>query len=600
MKIDPESVYKKKIIFQNQKIDKLKKIEIVLICVKLAAVLAGLFILYRITMNYREEYLFFFLSIMLFFGVISLIHEHFINRKIFLKTLISVNEDEIRSLEHQFPGRDQGQAFSDIDHNYVSDLDIFGEKSVYHFINRGETGLGKKRLAEWLKTTPAVGDPNRIRSIQEAVQELRGMVDLRQSIQVLGSSVKDNLFDAEEITGLFKETDPVYNKKILLLSMHVLPVISLTLIVLLFFGIPWWIPLIPVVIQLGINKYGVKKRNRVYALSYRLSLVLKAYSKILAQIEASPFTCSELIKMKKNLEYMGKRASSHIKRLSLIMSFFELRRNEILHPVLNTLFQWDLHCICRIEKWMKKLGSQINKWLDAVGRFEVFSTFACLRFNHPDWSFPRIQEGPFLLKAKALGHFLIHPDERINNDIFLENKGNIMIITGPNMAGKSTFLKTVGVNLALALCGGPVCAEAFTITPVKIYTSMKVSDSLDKNLSLFYAELQRLKMVLDGIKRKEKVFFLLDEMLKGTNALDRQMGAVALLKQLVGLEANGLVATHDLELTKLEKQFPKKIKNFHFDGYVEGEKLLFDYKLKEGRCKSFNALLLMKRIGIDV
>jgi len=152
----------------------------------------------------------------------------------------------------------------------------------------------------------------------------------------------------------------------------------------------------------------------------------------------------------------------------------------------------------------------------------------------------------------------------------------------------------------LALCGGPVCAEALTVTPVKIYTSMKVSDSLDKNLSLFYAELQRLKMVLDGIKRKEKVFFLLDEMLKGTNALDRQMGAVALLKQLVGLGANGLVATHDLELTKLETRFPKNIKNFHFDGYVEGDKLLFDYKLKEGRCESFNALILMRKIGIDV
>jgi DNA mismatch repair ATPase MutS len=349
-----------------------------------------------------------------------------------------------------------------------------------------------------------------------------------------------------------------------------------------------------------VNKYGSNKRNRIYSLTYRLSVILKAYSKILAEIEASSFSCRELLEMKKFLEYKNRKASSHISRLSLIMSFFELRRNEILHPIFNTLFQWDLHCIYRIEKWKKRLSSQIENWLEVVGRFEVLSTFACLHFNHPDWNFPEILEGSFLLKAKALGHFLIHPEERVDNDIFLKDEGNIMIITGPNMAGKSTFLKTVGVNLVLAFCGGPVCAEEFTVTPVNIYTSMKVSDSLDKNLSLFYAELQRLKMVLDGIKRKEKIFFLLDEMLKGTNALDRQMGALALLKQLVSLKANGLVATHDLELTKLEKQFPEKIKNFHFDGYVEGDKLLFDYKLKGGRCESFNALILMKKIGIDV
>jgi len=600
MRIDPEQAYEKKILFQNQKIDKLKKIEIVLICLKLTLVLAGIVLLYRITMDYREEYLFLFLAVLLFFGVISLIHEHFINRKNFIKTLISVNEEELRSLEHQFPGKDQGQFFTDIEHNYVSDLDIFGEKSVFHFINRAETGLGKKCLADWLKTNPVADDPDRIKSRQEAVLELSKKIDLRQSVQVLGRGIKDDLLNSVEITDLFKEPDTVSHKKTLLFGMHILPVISLTLIVLLFFGIFWWIPLLPIVIQLMINKYGSNKRNRIYSLTYRLSVVLKAYSKILAEIEASSFTCREMNEMKKILEYKNRKASSHIRNLSLIMSFFELRRNEILHPIFNTLFQWDLHCIYRIEKWKNKLSSQIDKWLDAVGRFEVLSTLACLHFNHPDWSFPEIHEGPFLLKAKALGHFLIHPNERVDNDIFLKDEGNIMIITGPNMAGKSTFLKTIGVNLVLAFCGGPVCAQEFALTPVNIYTSMKVSDSLDKNLSLFYAELQRLKMVLDGIKRKEKVFFLLDEMLKGTNALDRQMGAVALLKQLVSLKANGLVATHDLELTKLEKQFPGKIKNFHFDGYVEGDKLLFDYKLKEGKCESFNALILMRNIGIKI
>jgi DNA mismatch repair ATPase MutS len=168
------------------------------------------------------------------------------------------------------------------------------------------------------------------------------------------------------------------------------------------------------------------------------------------------------------------------------------------------------------------------------------------------------------------------------------------------MAGKSTFLKTLGVNLVLGLAGAPVCARSCRLSPFKLYTSMKVSDSLDKHLSLFYAELQRLKKILDVILRGEDVFYLLDEMLKGTNALDRQAGALALMRQLVGFKASGVVATHDLELTRLEEEIPEKIRNFHFDGYVEGDQLRFDYILKPGKCESFNALALMRKIGIKL
>ena len=213
---------------------------------------------------------------------------------------------------------------------------------------------------------------------------------------------------------------------------------------------------------------------------------------------------------------------------------------------------------------------------------------------------PEISSADFVFKATNLGHLLIPDDQRVNNDIEMDGKGKIWVITGPNMSGKSTLLKTVGVNMVLALSGAPVCAETCVLSPIKLYTNLKVSDSLDKNLSLFYAELQRLKMVIDGVAEHGKVFFLVDEMLKGTNALDRQAGAIALLKQLAASETNGFVATHDLELTKLEKDFPEKITNFHFDGYIEGDKLLFDYKLKRGKCESFNALILMRKMGIDV
>ena len=190
--------------------------------------------------------------------------------------------------------------------------------------------------------------------------------------------------------------------------------------------------------------------------------------------------------------------------------------------------------------------------------------------------------------------------ENIRNDILLKQKGNILIVTGPNMSGKTTFLKTLGVNIVLAMAGGPVCAKRFVLSPLKIYTSMKVTDSLDKKLSLFYAELQRLKMIMDAILRKEPVFFLIDEMLKGTNESDRHKGAMALIKQLVENDADGLLATHDLGLTKLEQDYAETISNYHFDGYIEEDKLLFDYELKTGICQSSNALELMKKVGIKV
>ena len=206
----------------------------------------------------------------------------------------------------------------------------------------------------------------------------------------------------------------------------------------------------------------------------------------------------------------------------------------------------------------------------------------------------------FILNAISAGHPLIPTSERINNSIKLDGDTNIVIITGPNMAGKTTFLKTIGVNIVLALAGAPVCADEFQVSPVCVYTSMKVSDSLDKGLSLFYAELQRLKKVLQAILRKEPVFFLIDEMLKGTNELDRHSGANALIRQLIEHKAEGMVATHDLELTKLAKDYPGKIWNYFFDGYIEDDKLLFDYLLKKGICTSSNALELMKKIGINV
>jgi hypothetical protein len=392
----------------------------------------------------------------------------------------------------------------------------------------------------------------------------------------------------------------VLNKKFLLAYIHIFPLITLTFIALIFFRVTWLIPLGMIIIQGFVNRSAGKRIARIYKMTSKSSKIFNAYSSILSEIEKEEFK-SEMLKTQKKTLFTGnKSASSCIKKFSVLLEYFELRTNPQLHFFMNNILCWDFHWVWRIEKWKKRVGPDIHKWFEVVGIHEALSSFACAHFNFPDWTFPKIVESEFHLETKSAGHPLIPVKERVCNDIRLEGKENILIITGPNMAGKSTFLKTIGVNMVLAFAGSPVCAKSFKVSPLNLYTSMKVSDSLDKNLSLFYAELQRLKMILDAILRKEPVFFLIDEMLKGTNELDRQMGSIALIKQLVKNNSDGIIATHDLELTKLEKEYPQEVINYHFDGYIEGDKLLFDYILKKGICESFNALVLMKKIGIDI
>lgn len=223
-----------------------------------------------------------------------------------------------------------------------------------------------------------------------------------------------------------------------------------------------------------------------------------------------------------------------------------------------------------------------------------------MAFNHPGWCFPEISEDFFTLSAVSLGHPLLKDTGRVPNDAVLEGTGKVMLVTGSNMAGKSTFLRTVGVNIVLAMAGSVVCAEKMTVSPTKIITSMRIADNMEENISTFYAELKKLEMILQQVRAHEKVFLLLDEILRGTNSHDRHAGSGAVIRQFLREDAVAILATHDLELTDMAKEFPGQVLNYHFDVQVRDEELYFDYKLKDGICTSMNASLLMRKIGIDV
>jgi DNA mismatch repair ATPase MutS len=272
----------------------------------------------------------------------------------------------------------------------------------------------------------------------------------------------------------------------------------------------------------------------------------------------------------------------------------------VISAPLNLLLLWNLQQALDLEKWKKEHATDVKSWFDTLGDFEALISFATIHYNNPGWCFPNLHEKHFYINAKELGHPLIPENKRVNNYIDIENKGKIMLVTGSNMAGKSTYLRSIGVNTVLAMAGAPVCASAFTISPVQLISSMRIADNLEESTSTFYAELKKLKAVIDKVNAGEKVFILLDEILRGTNSLDRHTGSEALIKQLIRHEAAAIIATHDLGLAAINITYPNNILIYHFDVQVNNEELFFDYKLKPGICTSLNASILMKKIGIEL
>lgn len=606
----PVEFYNERIETLKGELNELKKKDTVLGVLKLTWAISGILAILKVFSSNQTTSAWIFGICAILFTVNALIHETIIRKIKRLKILINLNKDELDYLNYKYPGHAyNGIEYRNGDHNYSSDLDIFGEKGYFHYINRCVTQLGRNCLSGWLMS-PA--DTSEIKDRQEAVMELSPLVNLRQDIASHGITMDDTGEKLESLFTFLRESYILSGKKGITVLLYGLPIITLAVGVSMAIGIPFPVFMFFFLCQVGVNKYYEKRVKHIYRMTTKSCKILKAYSRIIELIEKQEFKSTRLLALQKRLIVEGRTASICIKKISTLLEWFDTR-NGMFHFLFNNTILIDLHCLYRIEKWRKETGNNVGDWFNVIGEFESLSSFACLKFNNPDWTMPLLDEHAFVLEAEKLGHPLIPPSERIDNDIKSgsDGKGCMVLITGPNMAGKSTFLRTIGLNIVAALAGAPVCADSFHISHVVLYTSMQTSDSLDKHLSLFYAELQRLKMIIDAINRREPVFFIIDEMLKGTNALDRQKGAIALLRQLMMNRANGITATHDLELTKLEQPgewakagfpFPDGVQvlNFHFDGYVEDDKLLFDYKLKKGICESFNALVLMKKMGIHL
>ncbi|MFT3679265.1 MAG: hypothetical protein QM791_03270 [Ferruginibacter sp.] len=512
--------------------------------------------------------------------------------------LLLINEDELRALRNDYFHFDEGNEHSPHEHFYSNDLDIFGKASLFQYINRSTSAMGSKAMAGWL-LNPA-GEKTIIKR-QEASKELYKETNWRQALHAYGRERKIQAVTYERLQEWLNEEDIFLTKPLWMILQWAVPVIMITGMLLNAFAIISdpvrnILLLFSGILALFIAKKAVPLHNKVSKITDELSVLTES----IRLIETKAFHSALLLQFQSAFKQPGTNASMEMKKLKGIVQRMDWRLNPVVFIPLALLSQWDLQQVIALEKWKRKNHQNITAWFDSLGDFEAISSLATLHFNHPDWCFPVLSKEHFYIDGKQVGHPMINPLKRVNNSIAINDKGIIMLVTGSNMAGKSTYLRSIGINTVLTMAGAVVCAETFSISPVQLLTSMRIADNLEENTSTFYAELKKLKTVIEKVNNHEPVFILLDEILRGTNSFDRHTGAVALTRQLIKQQAAAVIATHDVELAALKETYPDSILNYHFDVQVNNEELYFDYRLKEGICNSLNASILMKKIGIEL
>ncbi len=515
-----------------------------------------------------------------------------------LKRLIGINQTEINVLNHHFTDLPDGDNYKPEHHEYANDLDIFGRASLFQYINRCTSEQGNKLFAYWL-LNPASTET--ILERQDAVKELSGQTGWRQQLQSYGIAKPLQVKTEKQIDNWLEEPYQFINKTYWHILRFILPAISIGLLILhiadvIGSGIFYPVLFLMFIVSMGISRLVMPAFNQLNKIAPQLETLYDS----VAWIEKADFKSAYLNNLRNKYVSGQARSSQTIKELKRILDRTDIRLNPLVFLPLNTFSFWDLQQVLILEKWKRENKEHIDDWFHSLAETECISSLANLSFNNPCWGFPTIAEQHGTFIADSLGHPLIPKEKLVTNSFSTEGTQGLGLITGSNMAGKSTFLRSVGVNIALAVMGSAVYARSLTVSNMKVISSMRISDNLEENTSTFYAELKKLKEVIGAVYQNEKVFLLLDEILRGTNSADRHTGSKALIKQLIQHNAVGLIATHDLELAKLAEKFPGKLHNYHFDVQVANDELFFDYKLKRGICTSMNASILMKKTGIEL
>jgi hypothetical protein len=512
--------------------------------------------------------------------------------------LIRINENELKFLDGNYYDFPTGSEHIPKEHPYANDLDIFGRASLFQYLNRTTSEPGSTKLAAYLKFPASI---EHISERQISVNELASKISCIQDLQAFGAKNKITFSTKNRLEKWIQEPNVFSAFKPWKWLRYLLPSIIITVVLLYIFDevgdtVFYITLLIFAVIAYQINKVVSPIHQQLSKVADELSTL----SSSILRIEEEKFESPLLKKCQSVFLQKNSKASGDISKIKKILDKLDLRYNLVLSLPLNLLLLWNLQQILDLEKWKESEQNNVNDWFDTLANFEALNSFGVLYFNEPEWIFPLIHPKYFSIEGKEIGHPLIPKEKRVENFIDIPTNAELMLVTGSNMAGKSTYLRSIGVNVVLAMSGAPVCAAFFSVSHVQLMSSMRITDNLEESTSTFYAELKKLKTIIQKVNAGDKVFILLDEILRGTNSLDRHTGSKALIKQLINKKAAAIIATHDLELANLKEQFSENILNYHFDVQVSNDELYFDYCLKPGICNSLNASILMKKIGIEI
>lgn len=490
-----------------------------------------------------------------------------------------------------------GEQFADKSHAYAEDLDLFGRGSLFELLSTARTRAGETKLAAWLMSPADVGE---IRARQSAVEELRSRLDLREDLALLGAEVRAGVH-TEEVEAWGK-ADPVFTMR----QIRALAAFTAITGLLTIAAVVVWIAFgvrLPALAAIAFVLFFYSRYSRtttaIISAVERPSRDLNLLAGILARLEREPFVSPKLAALRARLDTEGLSPSKQIAKLSKLIEILGWTKNQFFAPVAFLLLL-PAQVAVAVERWRQTAGAHIGEWLDAVAEIEALNSLACFAYERPNNPFPELVETEACFDGEDLGHPLIAAARCIRNDVRLDSRRQLLIVSGSNMSGKSTLMRTVGVNVVLALAGAPVCARSLRVSPLNIGASIHILDSLQTGASRFYAEITRLKQIVELTNEKLPLLFLLDEILSGTNSHDRRIGAEAVVRSLVKRGAIGLVTTHDLALTRIADSLDERAANVHFEDRLENGKMIFDYRMQPGVVQRSNALELMRAVGIEV
>jgi DNA mismatch repair ATPase MutS len=590
----PEMIYKSNIELYAAQFKKTEKLYNLVSFIRLLLVLVFLISLYLFTKN--QDSISFISGISSIFVFIFLInfHNRIGNKKNLLNALLNVNKNESDFLERKHIAFEDGREFSPDNHPYAYDIDILGPNSLFQNLNRCGTYPGKAKLAESL-LNPLSADE--IKQQQEAVAELAPMFDFRQKMLALSEMQKDSKSLYDKLLEWTKLKNPSFSVILRILS-FALPALFWALLVYYIFSKNSFIPnalTYVFLINLAIIYSQLKKIQYQLVQADYVKKVLRQYAQVLAEIEKSTFKSKKLIELQGRIKDEKFSSGKELAKLASIFDSLEAIQNLLGAVIFNGLFLYHLHVFHALLQWKKVNAQKLKEWLNVIAEFETLNSFANLSYNNPGFSFPEINANR-QYSFESLGHPLLDPAKRIDNDVDFSEKPFI-VLTGSNMSGKSTFLRSIAVNLVLSSAGSVICAKKATVHPIPLFVSMRLSDSLADSESYFYAEIKRLHEIMQQLENGQ-AFVLLDEILRGTNSDDKRNGTIGVLKKLIDYNAIGAIATHDLEVCNTADEYPDYLSNQCFEVEIKQENLYFDYKLRQGISQNKSASFLMKKMKI--